>query len=90
MRVLERHAASMASDALASLCYVAQRLELGREHYGALNLGTDRRDWARERDEELADACVYSACEALSGRVRDAALVGQLDGAAIALLKARR
>ena len=88
--VLERLAAGMADDALATLCFVAQRLELGQRNYALLNLETDNRDWARERDEELGDQLVYSACEALSGVVHDADLVQQSDEAAIALLKRRR
>ena len=88
--VLERLAAGMADDALATLCFVARRLQQGQDGYGKLNLATDCRDWSKEREEELADACVYGACEELSGQVRDADLVQRLDEAAIALLKRRR
>ncbi|MBX3205496.1 MAG: hypothetical protein KF764_10535 [Labilithrix sp.] len=45
--------------------FVAERLLAGQEVYGPLRIATDARDWRRERDEELADAVVYSACESL-------------------------
>ena len=35
------------------------RLELGRCRYGKLALASDRRDWVKERREELLDAIVY-------------------------------
>lgn len=44
---------------------VLQRLELGRERYGELDLAKDARDWRRERFEELLDEIVYRACEEL-------------------------
>ena len=52
-------------DELRVMLFLAERLRGGKRVYGALDLATDRRDWRKERDEELADAIVYSACEAL-------------------------
>ncbi|MBX3222387.1 MAG: hypothetical protein KF795_17845 [Labilithrix sp.] len=52
-------------DELRVVRFIAERLLAGQEAYGPLRLATDARDWRRERDEELADAVVYSACESL-------------------------
>jgi hypothetical protein len=48
-------------DELDVLGVVAERLTLGRAHYGVLDLATDTRDWRTELDEEVADVLVYSA-----------------------------
>lgn len=37
------------------------RLELGRERYGELVFGIDRRDWRKEAMEEVLDLAIYSA-----------------------------
>lgn len=55
-----------------------QRLEIGRERYGLLDLSQPR-DWRRERFEERLDALVYDVCEELAaedlalGALREAA-----------------
>jgi hypothetical protein len=43
------------------LLVLAQRLRAGQKAYGRLDVVNDRRDWRRERAEELADALVYGA-----------------------------
>lgn len=44
---------------------VVSRLLRGRAEYGELTLASDPRDYALERDEELADAILYEAMERL-------------------------
>jgi hypothetical protein len=44
---------------------VLQRLELGRERYGLLDLSRPR-DWRKEHREELLDALVYDVAEELA------------------------
>ena len=39
------------------------RLVLGKNKYGALNVDLDTRDWKKERREELLDALVYEMFE---------------------------
>lgn len=55
----------LGADELRVVAFVARRVAAGRNVYGSLSVAKDSRDWRRERDEELADAIVYSACEAL-------------------------
>jgi hypothetical protein len=43
------------------LLYIARRMSKGQAVYGELNLISDRRDWNKERAEELADAVIYQA-----------------------------
>lgn len=57
--------AQLGPDELRVMHFVAERLLGGRKVYGPLVLALDARDWRRERDEELADALVYAACESL-------------------------
>lgn len=53
-------------DEIRVLDALLLRLELGRERYGHLGLGRDRRDWAKERREELLDAIVYELADELA------------------------
>lgn len=46
---------------LGAVAAVIDRLLLGRSSYGELRVDLDPRDFERERNEELADAAVYSA-----------------------------
>ena len=46
---------------MAVLALIAERLLLGRQRYGELNLTMDRRDFGREALEEAADLAVYAA-----------------------------
>jgi hypothetical protein len=48
-------------DEGAVLALVAERLVMGRAHYGELRLGTDPRDFRRDALEEAADGLVYTA-----------------------------
>jgi hypothetical protein len=52
-------------DEVRVLDRVLQRLELGRDRYGALDLSRPR-EWRRELREELLDALVYDVCEELA------------------------
>lgn len=47
-------------DERAPLLMLARRIWKGREQYGALDLATDKRDFASELLEELADGVAYS------------------------------
>jgi hypothetical protein len=58
---LDTTLADLGDDELAVLGALARRLLEGSRRYGALDLAGDRRDWRRERAEELADALVYGA-----------------------------
>lgn len=55
-------------DELRVLNGILRRLELGRARYGFLDLRKDRRDFRRERNEEIADWVVYDACAEISDR----------------------
>ena len=54
-------AEQLGRDELAVLQLIAERLVLGRRHYGTLRLAADRRDFADEALEEAADMAVYAA-----------------------------
>jgi hypothetical protein len=55
-------------DELRVVDRVLQRLELGRERYGLLDLAKPR-DWRRELREELLDALVYDVADELAAEV---------------------
>jgi hypothetical protein len=46
-------------DECAVINAFVQRLEVGFERYGALDLASDRRDWRKEASEEVDDFVVY-------------------------------
>ena len=52
------------------LAWIARRLLAGQASYGRLDLANDRRDFERERAEELADALVYSAMAEVQRAIR--------------------
>lgn len=54
-------ASQLEPDAVRVLALIARRLLSGQRVHGILNIATDRRDWRKERAEELADALVYGA-----------------------------
>ncbi|MFI5296757.1 MAG: hypothetical protein ACHREM_01555 [Polyangiales bacterium] len=58
---LARLADQLGDDECRVLVYLAERLSEGARVYGRMDLANDRRDFARERAEELADALVYTA-----------------------------
>jgi hypothetical protein len=63
---IERRLDIASDDELRVVHFIVERLlGLGRVAYGALDLSTDRRNFERELDEELADALVYVACAVL-------------------------
>jgi hypothetical protein len=57
----------LAGDELDVLALVAERLAVGREQYGQLELASDTRDFGREALDEAADMAVYAA----AGLIRD-------------------
>lgn len=57
-------------DELRVVEYVSEGLMTGRTRIGPLDLASDKRDWAEERDQEARDLLVYAACEVLKGRGR--------------------
>jgi hypothetical protein len=64
-----QYLAGWTADELDVLGFVADRLRLGRGRYGPLDIGTDGRDWRRERLEEAADGLIYSAIEVLKAEL---------------------
>jgi hypothetical protein len=40
-------------------------LTIGKHCYGVLDIAGDHRDWHREAEAELLDACVYLTCASL-------------------------
>jgi hypothetical protein len=52
---------ALGPDELRVLLFLAARMVAGRERYGELRLAIDRRDFERERSEEIADLLTYSA-----------------------------
>lgn len=64
-RDLARRLQLASIDELRVIDALLARLELGRERYGQLVLAKDRRDWRRERREELLDAIVYEIADEL-------------------------
>lgn len=67
MERLHAVASELGVDELAVLCLVAERLRLGRERYGPLQVATDRRDFGVEALEEVADGLVYAAVALMRG-----------------------
>jgi len=55
-------------DEINLISLIAERLEKGRESYGALNLATDERDFTAEALEELLDGAIYLASKLMKLR----------------------
>ena len=53
------------------LAVLARRLLAGQQAYGRLDALHDRRDWRRERAEELADALVYGAIAEVASKLAE-------------------
>jgi len=51
------------TDELRVLEYVKDGLRTGRDVYGPLEVGLDKRDFLEEARQELRDAIVYMSCE---------------------------
>ncbi len=49
------------ADETEVLLRITQRLVLGRQQYGALDISTDKRNWAEQAAEEAFDGSVYHA-----------------------------
>lgn len=65
IRDIARRLQLAAPDEVRVIDRVLQRLELGRERYGALDLSRPR-EWRRELREELLDALVYDVSEEIA------------------------
>ena len=57
--------AVLGRDEVRVLLWLAERLADGARRYGVLDLGTDRRDFAKEAGEEAIDGLAYLAMDAL-------------------------
>lgn len=85
VRSLSSRLPAIEFDALRVIDRVVQRLELGRERHGELDLSKPR-DWQRERFEERLDALVYDVCAELAAEdlaragLREAARVEMFAG----------
>lgn len=66
-RRIAEAASILGDDELELLAVIAERLAEGRRRYGELRPASDRRDFAHEALEEVADALVYAA----AGLVRE-------------------
>ena len=64
---LHELASGLGPDELAVLLLVAERLTVGREHYGTLDVANDGRRFGVEALEEAADGLVYAACALMRG-----------------------
>jgi hypothetical protein len=65
IRDIARRLQLASPDEVRALDRLFQRLELGRERYGALDLSRPR-EWRRELREELLDALIYDVCDELA------------------------
>lgn len=59
LRGLMITAAALGRDELRVLYAIAERLRMGRDQYGPLDIERDPRDWDHEGGEEAADLLVY-------------------------------
>ena len=60
-------ASGLGPDEQAVLLIVAERLTVGRQRYGTLDVATDGRRFGIEALEEAADGLVYAACALMRG-----------------------
>ena len=58
-------ASKLRGDELRVAQLLIDRLVVGHERYGQLNLATDRRNWLRESADEALDLAVYGAIRAV-------------------------
>ena len=63
-------AGRMETDALLVVVDQMERLAMGQDMYGDLELDDDTRDWEREGYEELLDYMIYQSCKRLKRRAR--------------------
>jgi hypothetical protein len=58
---------ALGEDERRVILEIAKRLTIGKHCYGVLDIAGDRRgrDWHREAEAELLDACVYLTCASL-------------------------
>lgn len=70
----------LAGDELDVIGVVVERLQLGREIYGQLDVATDGRDFRAEARDEGIDRLIYEAAEALRLARRPAVVItGDID-----------
>lgn len=65
----------LAGDELDVVGLVVQRLQLGREAYGQLDLANDVRDFAKEAREEAVDQLIYECIGAIRAQSRPALVI---------------
>ena len=53
------------ADETEVILRITQRLVMGREQYGALDIDNDKRNWAEQAAEEAFDGSVYHAILAI-------------------------
>ncbi len=68
LRRLAELTTDASTDELRIIITIAERLNLGRERYGALCIANDERDWQREAREEAIDMAIYRAVASLKER----------------------
>jgi hypothetical protein len=66
-------------DELRVVDRVMQRLELGRDRYGALDLAVDKRNWDQEADEERVDGLIYETCRDIAAHDRRVEEIARLE-----------
>ena len=59
---------AMSPSELSVVLEICTRVNGARETYGPLDLATDRRDWRRERANELFDAMFYECAASLTDK----------------------
>lgn len=57
--------AGLGPDELRVVMHVIERLRIGRERYGPLDLATNPKDWRNEATEEFLDGAIYLAMDAV-------------------------
>lgn len=65
----------LAGDELDVVGLVVERLQLGREAYGQLDVATDGRNWAKEAREEAVDQLIYECIGAIRAQSRPALVI---------------
>lgn len=68
--LLDEALGDLAGDELDVVGVIIERLKLGRERYGQLDIASDPRDWCEEAREEAADTPIYLAIETLKAAMR--------------------
>jgi hypothetical protein len=57
--------AGLGPDELRVVMHIVERLRIGRERYGPLDLSSNPKDWRNEATEEFLDGAIYLAMESI-------------------------